>query len=475
VRSLGPFAFVWQSQIAKALMVAVALGACQNAPPGKRTLVYWEKWTSFEGEAADELVDAFNAAERAKAASNAGYVPIFVKKVTASQIEQKLLVAVAGGNPPDVAGVYSYMLPAYAEKGALLDLTERLDAANITRGRFIPHFWDLGVLEGRVWGVPTTPASIALHWNKRLFREAGLDPEAPPKTIEELDAFSEKLTRWEVKLPDGTTRIVEGYAPDVPADRKRLLQVGFLPNVPDWWSYGWGYFFGGKLIDGDRVSAAQPENVRAYEWVAGYSRRIGVGAMQRFRSGFGRFSSPQNPFLSGRVAMQLQGVWMAKFIDTYAPGLQWGAAPFPHPADRPDLARSTNAEADMLVVPSGSTHPDEAMAFIEFAVSQEAMERLCKSQAKFSPLVDVSPRFYEGHVNPYIRLFQQLSATPNAFSAPQTGVWNEYLREMKGAVDTIQNLSKPPREALEEVEERMQRSVDRETESRQRRRHHDGT
>ena len=96
--------------------------------------------------------------------------------------------------------------------------------------------------------MPTTPASIALHWNKRLFREAGLDAEVPPKTIEELDAWAEKMTKWEVTLPNGKTEIRRGYQKDVPASQKRLLQVGFLPSEPGWWAYDWGYYFGGIRI-----------------------------------------------------------------------------------------------------------------------------------------------------------------------------------------------------------------------------------
>ncbi|NIR02910.1 MAG: extracellular solute-binding protein, partial [Gemmatimonadales bacterium] len=47
---------------------------------------------------------------------------------------------------------------------------------------------------GRMYALPTTPASLALHWNKRLFREAGLDPERPPRTLEELDRYADLLT-----------------------------------------------------------------------------------------------------------------------------------------------------------------------------------------------------------------------------------------------------------------------------------------
>lgn len=442
-------------------VLALVLG-CAPKREKVRRIVYWEKWTDFEGKAIDVVVEMFNAKEREKAAATPGYVPIEVQRVTVSRIEQKLLVASAGGNPPDVAGIYSYLIPAYADKGALVELGPRAAAAGIRREDYIEHYFDYGVYKGKLWALPTAPASTALHWNKRLFREAGLDPERPPKTIEELDAFAEKLTKWEVTLDDGSKEVKTGYLPDVPLSKKRLIQVGFLPNEPSWWNYAWGYYFGGTLLTPDgKVTIDSPENIRAYEWVASYTKRLGVDAVKRFRSGFGNFSSPQNPFLSGKIAMQIQGVWMHNFIEKYAPGMQWGAAPFPVPADRPELYGRSLAEADMLVIPKGSKHPEEAFEFIRYLSTREALEALTAGQLKFSPLKEVSPEFWERHPHPYIRLFRDLPTRPQVFAPPRTGVYNELLREVGFAVDQIQNLSRSPREALGEASRRVQVAVDR--------------
>jgi ABC-type glycerol-3-phosphate transport system substrate-binding protein len=452
---------------------ALALVACSDSQSqsskGVRHLVYWEKWTDFEGEAMARVVEGFNAKERARAKSEPSYRPIEVEVVTISSIEQKLLIASAGGNPPDVAGIYSFMTSSYADKGALTDLTELARRDGVSREQYVGRYYDLAVHRDKLWGLPTTPASVALHWNKRLFREAGLDPEKPPQTLEELDEMAEKLTKWEVTLPDGRKVVQSGYLPGVSASRKRLLQVGFLPSEPSYWAYGWGFVFGGKLIEGDRVTAASAENVKAYEWVASYTQKLGVDPVQRFRSGFGSFASAQNPFLSGQLAMEIQGVWMYNFIKKYADGMQWAAAPFPAPAAHPERRGTANAEGDALVIPTGSKHPQEAWAFIKYTQQPEVMEELCLGQRKHSPLARVSDGFYDKHPNPYIRLFRELGASDNAWSAPKTGIWNEYSREMATAADKISNLSLTPREALGQVQERMQISFDRDQRIFQRR------
>lgn len=417
----------------------------------------------------DQVVELFNQRERERRTRDSNYRPIEVERVTISHIEQKLLVAIAGKNPPDVAGSFSRLIPAHADRGALTDLTPRLAAAGIERSDYIERYFDLGVHRGKVWALPATVVSNALHWNKRLFRDAGLDPEEPPRTIEELDRFAERLTVWEVTEPGGKRSVVRGYAPSVPENRKRLLQVGFLHSNPNWWYYTWGSFFGGELVRGETVTTDDPQNLRAYQWIAAQTRKLGVAAKQRFQSGLAKTGSPQNPFLSGQIAMQLQGVWMHNYIERYAPGLQWGAAPFPHPEDRPDLANGTLIEADPLVIPRDSKHPDEAFEFIRFVNQPEIMEILCLGQRKFSPFKRASQDFWGQHPHPQIRLFRDLALSPNAFFAPRVSNWNEYLREIHSAVDAIDNQSSNVPEALARVRRRIQTSLDRERRSIDRR------
>ncbi len=455
--------------VLSALFAVSCTAARADDGSGPRRIVYWEKWTGFEGEAMGRVVDAFNERERLRAKREPGYRPIEVEMVTVSKIEQKLLVAIAGGNPPDVAGAYGFSVPAYAEKGALTDVSEKLEQAGLGEAHFIPAYRKLGAHRGRIWAVPTTPATIALHWNQRMFREVGLDPNVPPRTIEELDAMAEKLTRWEVTLDDGRREIRSGYLPEVLPEKKRLLQVGFLPSEPGWWSWAWGHFFGGDLVRGDRITAGSAENVRAYEWIASYSKKLGVQQIQRFRSGFGSFSSPQNPFLSGKVAMVLQGVWMANFIEKYSPGMQWSAAPFPPPADRPDLAGATVVDADVLVIPKDSKYPQEAFAFMAYVSSAEAMESLCLGQKKHSPLSSSTADFKRRHPHPYLELFQSLSYSKAAFSTPRLAGYNEYMRELSSAIDAIQNLSATPAVALGSVQVRMQHAYDRDNRAFERR------
>ena len=68
----------------------------------------------------------------------------------------------------------------------------------------------------------------------------------------------------------------------------------------------------------------------------------GTKDIQSFQSGFGNILSPQDPFMDGKVATEINGVWKANNIQTFKPELagKWFATPIPYPQDRrtwPDI------------------------------------------------------------------------------------------------------------------------------------------
>jgi ABC-type glycerol-3-phosphate transport system substrate-binding protein len=176
------------------------------------------------------------------------------------------------------------------------------------------------MVDGRLVALPSTPWAPALFYDKQIFQEradslraAGLDPSRPPATLEELDRYALALDRWE------TT-----------GNRRRLLSSGYLPMEPGWWINLTGFWFGTSPInaEGTKVTLDSPQMLATYEWIRSYSARLGKEAMTEFRSGFGGFASPQNPFLTGTVAMVKQGPWMANFIEKLNPSMnRWNMTP----------------------------------------------------------------------------------------------------------------------------------------------------
>ena len=415
-------------------LAALALPACQprDQHEGRIVLRYWEKWTGPEGESIRAAVDDFNASQGR----------LWVELTTVSQIPRKLMLATSGGVPPDLAGLFSTNVPVFAENNALLPLDGLAARAGLRREEFIDIFWQLGCHRDHLFAVTSMPSVSALIWNKKMFRAAGLDPEQPPRSIAELEAFNEKLLR---RRADGG-----------------IAQIGHLPNDPFWMAPRWGLWFGARYWDGrDAVQADSPENRAAFRWLRSYPERFGAQNLLALRDGFGAFASPQNPFLSGRIAMTNQGPWIYNFIKNYAaPDFEWGVAAFPSidPERLPDV---TFADSDVLVIPAGAKYPREAFEFVRYLSTQRQMEKFCLAQKKFSPLRAVSEDFYRRHPDPYVRKFADLANSPNARSMPAITTWAEYQDAMTDASGRVLTGDPDVERILATVQRREQAHYDR--------------
>jgi ABC-type glycerol-3-phosphate transport system substrate-binding protein len=435
-------------------LIALALGLCsavalaaKTPDDGKIHVSYWEKWNGQEEAQTRQAVAAFNRSQDR----------IVVDYYVQSPVDRKVLVSISGGTPPDVAGLFVQNLASFADAEALTPLDDFIRGGGISTeqwlARYHPVYARMCQHAGRVYAGISTPAMISLHWNKTLFREAGLDPERPPRTVAELDEYSRKLTRRD---------------PQTGA----LLQVGFLPQEPGWWPWVFCRWFGGEIFDGQHITlASDPRNVAAMEWVANYTKYYHLNDMISFASGFaGQWASPESGFFSGKVAMIFQGVWYNNYVRQYKPGLDYGVAPA-WPSAVPGINDFAMAEADLLVIPRGAKHPREAWEFIKYMNSNnpraqsfdelEGMELLCFLQEKNSALREWSPFFANHHPHPKIEIFRQLSASPHAEFVPDMGIWTECQREILAAFAEVRLLRKTPEQALLDAQNRLEASWQR--------------
>ena len=457
----------WIKKVVIGLMLATAAAVLafgprqREVPAGCVVVDYWEKWTGNEGAQMRSIVDDFNATVgRAK--------HIYVRYVSTSNVDRKTLAAIAAGVPPDVAGMWDANLVQYAALDALTPLDTLAAAHGITADTYKRVYWDACHWDGHLYGLVSTPATVALIYNKRIFhaqadklRAAGCDPDQPPRTLAELDRYAAAL--------DETAR--DG----------RLLRTGILPAAA-WYLQELPYWFGGDLWDArrGRFTLTSPASVAAFAWVQSYSRRLGAAATTDFKTGMGNFDSPQNPFLAGTEVMEQQGPWMANYIlhqkptmmgvateadyDPARPAAQrraacaWGAAPFP--AATAGLADVTYAGFDLLAIPRGAKHPAEAFEFIAYVNRQPVMEKLCNLHSKNSPLATVSDDFLQHHKNPYIDVWDGLARSPNAKGLPQIPIWPEVADELTDVIQRLVLLQEEPGPALAAAQERLQRKYD---------------
>jgi ABC-type glycerol-3-phosphate transport system substrate-binding protein len=403
----------------------------RNVKPGRVEITYWEKWPGIEGLALQKIVDRFNELQDR----------IWVHLVSVGDIAAKAMVAIGGGDPPDLVGLYSYNVPAYAQARAIMPLDSFSHLGAIDPGRYAPAVRDLLWYEGTQWAGVNTCYMLGLYYNKTLLREVGAN--RPPQTIPELDDLAQRLTRFD--------------------SQGHIEQAGFLQNVPNWWPYFWPTMFGGRLYDAasSKATIAEPEGIAAFEWARATASRFGVAATTSFAAGFSRSNhTAQDPFISGRMAMLLQGPWLANFIRAFGPNLDYAAAPVPVPPQLLDPERPRGLlEADVLMIPRGCPHPEEAYQFLLFMQQQDTQEELATAHCKPSPFVSTSPGFFELHPNRSVRVFDTIAKSPAAQILPRTPAWKQYSDLTTSAFDSIWAGADPKTE-LTRVQSRAQQLID---------------
>ena len=425
--------------------VAFGAGRDRVRHDGKRLILdYWEKWTGHEADAMKKVVEAFNQSQDG----------ILVNYLTMAGIDQKAKISIAAGDPPDVLGLWNRNMPFFVQCGAVQPL-DGLASHGIGPESYAPAIRPLAFHGGRQVCAPSSPSSIALYYNRTIFEEVGLDPDNPPKTLEGFDEAINELTVF-----DGKDNVV---------------RAGFLPSDPGWWSWCWGYFFGGTLYD-EKTGQAKvdsPQNITAYNWYQSFPKRWGLDRMRRFQGAPTDNPSPYRNFFTGRLASTIQGPWLPMFMDQELgkDKFNYGACPFPVPAELYDAdAPYGPIESDVLVIPAGAKNPEAAQEFIAFTQRQDMMELLNSAHAKPTPLATSSEAFIKGHPNRAVKTHEAILRSPNAFTTPWMAGWDEFGAALGAGLDAIGNLRSPSATApLEQVQTEVTEMLDRASARRRRR------
>ena len=418
---------------------------------GRVIVTYWEKWGSFEYDVMKSVVDDFNNSQD----------KIYVDILTVGDIDKKVMLATSGGNPPDIAGLWDVNINDYSVKNALTPLNSFIKEAGFKREDFIPSIWDFNNQHGFIWGLPSSPLDYGMYWNKRLFRESGLDPEVYPKTLDELQEISDILTI--VKIQRNRKEELVSFSKLTEKEKKAknftIEQLGFSPSTSGW-DYFWGYWFDSKLWNkNDKITLLNPENIEAVKWFSSYGERYGINNLNMFKGSFGSFGA-MNPFVAEKVAIVYDGSWFYNYFEMFNPSIEWGAAPFPNKEYVP--GRSTTVVGyDVLVIPKGAKHPREAFEFMKYVNTQGPMEKLCTGHKKFSSLSNVSDGFIENHPHPQIKVFMDMAYNPGARTIPKIPIWYEYRSSITLAYQQAFNGIYSPEVALEKAQKRSQWNLDR--------------
>jgi multiple sugar transport system substrate-binding protein len=317
--------------------------------------IKWTNWDSAEqtGKAAtDALVQAFEASHP--------NIKVEIEPISFSDFEQKLLLQIRSGQSPDVIQTYGNYTSDFNAAGALAPLEDLAGAEYIAE--MPPALEKTGEYGGQLVAVPWAVQPVGLWYNKKLLEQAGLDPSAPPQTIDELltamAAIKEKLPDVIPLGIDSTNRV---FALDV--------------NTP------WMKAFGAEPFDGEKANADTPE-MKAYltfmQTLAhkGYTE-IGqkIGYFRPLAAqGKVAFIADQS-ILEGVIKLTDKDMTDEEFNDT------WGVTTLP---SGPGGGPFSVPQDHQLAVMAGSQHKQEAWEFVKWLTrSEEADIHVIKNKAAF--------------------------------------------------------------------------------------------
>jgi multiple sugar transport system substrate-binding protein len=280
-------------------------------------------------------------------------IKIKLTQIPQEEIDQRLTTMIASGNVPDVwsANWANSGFAGYNQMGALLDLTPYIEKDPASIEGIPQEILDIYTIEGKNYGLPMLSIGSFLFYNKDLYDEAGL--EYPTTDWEDTSWSWDKMVENAVALSNNTGN---------PDTQIYGVATGLAGNRHSW-------FFGGDFFSDEAYVTANmgtpnvvtPENIEAIQAHVDLIHKHEASPSQ---AALDSVSALGDPFLTGKVAMMINGGWG---FWAYKPAeFNWGVAPIPYVE-----GREIPLFVDPWNISAKTKHPDEAWEFIKFLTAED--------------------------------------------------------------------------------------------------------
>lgn len=404
------------------LKTATAFAALilSSLPALSEEIVWWSpNW----GEArAQEMVKQFEAANPD--------VTVRLEVTVANGLQNRILTVLRSGSPPDLIDASMQWVAPFAATGKLMALDEFAKNSSVKLDDLLPASIDYSSYDGKLYGLPYRAQTLGMIYNKGLYREAGLDPDKPPQTWDELIDASKKLTRTNAK---GQPQ----YGMGIAGGGENTNMITRL--VPFIWMNGGDIF----SEDGKTAVVNSPETVEAVKF---YTDMLTVHKAAPPSTLQNDGTALRRLFATGTIAQYLAGQFDLPALAKEAPDIEIGVAPFPHPTGK-DTSGMLAGWA--FLVPSESQHAKATLRFVEFLMKPENQgfytDTFPASQSAMS-----LPRFQE----PLLQPFKEMLAFTRP--APNNPAWIQATQSIFSHVQEVFLGSTTPQEAMDAANAEIQ-------------------
>ena len=384
---------------------------------------YWQYKFDARVKTVDALIDQFEEQNP----------DINVKHVTFpySQYRTKMAAAMAADTGPDVLQLYYGWVPDYYSAGLIQPLTDKYISAKEIDEEFYPIVHSMKY-DDQYYALPTAVRSLAMFWNKKLFKEVGLTE--PPKTLDELVEVSKKLTK----------RDANG----------NLTQAGLTVDLGEqdhhWWREVLVRQMGGVpyLKDYQKTNYDNAAGEKAFEFLTSLVKEHKVTEPSFMDQG-------QAAFKAGRAALHIDGSFR---LSTYnkARRLDWGVAELP--SHNGVQANFSSYWVNSVSKKAQGEERDAAEKFIAFLTSEDAMQLWLKNVGELPARREVAERsenVNHDQYGPFIKGLGYAHATKfQSESAQRQALMNAY--------DSVILQDVPVKQALAKLALEEQKILDKE-------------
>jgi sn-glycerol 3-phosphate transport system substrate-binding protein len=159
-------------------------------PSGKTVeITYWHTELASNLNTLQALVRRFNSSQ------SEVKVKLAFQGSKNEESMAKVLASLGGGDLPTIAVLDEVQTQRLIDTGAFRPVQEFIDRDNYDLSDFDPKVTQFYTLDSKLWAMPISISVPLLYYNKVAFREVGLDPEKPPKDLEELKEVSRKFVK----------------------------------------------------------------------------------------------------------------------------------------------------------------------------------------------------------------------------------------------------------------------------------------
>ena len=291
-----------KAEIVISLLVLILLSSC-GGKDASVSVEYWTHEDSSRRELETSLIERFEE-------ENPDIDVVRIEYESAELLDM-IVSAFAAGDGPDLFNLPSEEIPDLLTGGVLSEIDLKAagyeSEANLL-DEYIDGAFDTVTTAEGIYGLPLEYTNWCLYINRNLFREAGLNPDNPPSTWEEVMAVSEILSER-----DGSVLIQRGFDFRYP-----YYLSFFVPMVRQ---------LGGELFSPDGGAIYNDE-----AWEKALSFMQEWGPLGR-NLGSPTYENARTLFNSEGIAMCLSGLYQESRLESQNPAFfssgEWAVAPFP--------------------------------------------------------------------------------------------------------------------------------------------------